>query len=51
MKINFTRVLLLLIAIFVLSIFLFSLNKVNIYDTKNLIGQNINNFEIKSFKN
>ena len=49
MKINFIRVLFFLIAIFVLSIFLFSLNKVNIYDTQNLIGQKIQNFEIKSF--
>ena len=47
MKINISRALIFLLAIFVLSIFLFSLNKIKIYDTKNLVGQNINTFELK----
>ena len=48
MKINFYRILTFLIAIFILSVFLFSLNKVKVYDTESLIGQNINAFELKS---
>ena len=47
MKMNFPRALIFLLAIFVLSIFLFSLNKIKFYDTKNLVGQNINTFELK----
>ena len=48
MKINFFRALVFLIAIFILSVFLFSLNKVKIYDTQNLVGQSIGSFELKS---
>ena len=33
------------------SIFLFSLNRIEVYDTKNLIGQNINKFQLDSFYN
>ena len=51
MKINFFRACIFLLAIFVLSIFLFSLNKNNVYDTKNLIGQKINSFDLKSLDN
>ena len=51
MKMNFPRALIFLLAIFVLSIFLFSLNKNNVYDTKNLIGQKINSFVLKSLDN
>ena len=48
MKINFSRALVFLTAIFILSVFLFSLNKVKIYDTQNLVGQNVGTFELKS---
>jgi len=51
MKMNFSRLLIFFLAIFILSIFLFSLDKVKVYDTKNLVGQNISNFEIKSINN
>ena len=48
MKINFSRALVFLTVIFILSVFLFSLNKVKIYDTQNLVGQNVGAFELKS---
>ena len=51
MKINFFRVSIFLLLIFILSIFLFSLNRIEFYDTKNLIGQNINKFQLDSFYN
>jgi len=51
MKINFFRAIIFLIAIFILSVFLFSLNKIKIYDTNNLIGQTIGVFELRSFDN
>ena len=51
MKINFFRACIFLLAIFVLSIFLFSLNKNNVYYNKNLIGQKINSFDLKSLDN
>ena len=51
MKINFYRILTFLIAIFILSVFLFSLNKVKIYDTHNLVGQTVGTFELKSINN
>ena len=51
MKINFFRVSIFLLLIFILSIFLFSLNRIEVYDTKNLIGQNINKFQLDSFYN
>ncbi len=51
MKINFYRILTFLIAIFILSVFLFSLNKVKVYDTESLVGKNINTFELKSINN
>ena len=48
MKISFSRALVFLIAIFILSVFLFSLNKTKVYDTQNLVGQKISTFELKS---
>jgi len=51
MKISFFRVSIFLLVIFILSVFLFSLDKTKVYDTKNLIGQNIGSFELKSLNN
>jgi len=48
MKIYFSRVLIFLIIIFILFVFFLSLNKSKIYDTKNIVGQNIHAFELKS---
>ena len=48
MKIDFSRLLIFFLAIFILSIFLFSLKNDKVYDTKNLVGQNIGKFEINS---
>ena len=40
-----------LLIIFILSIFYFALNKNSNYETKNLIGNKLNNISLKSFKN
>jgi cytochrome c biogenesis protein CcmG/thiol:disulfide interchange protein DsbE len=48
MKINLFRILVFGIAVFILFIFFISLSKNNIYDTSNLIGKNIDSFEIIS---
>ena len=48
MKIDFSKLLIFFLAIFILSIFLFSLKNNKVYDTKNLVGQNIGKFEINS---
>ena len=40
-----------LLIIFILSIFYFALNKNSNYETKNLIGNKLNNINLKSFKN
>ena len=51
MKINLSRILVFVFAIFVLFIFLLSLNKIKVYDTQNLVGKNISSFELKSLDN
>tara|TARA_B100001250_G_scaffold214641_1_gene184153 strand:- start:1457 stop:1978 length:522 start_codon:yes stop_codon:yes gene_type:complete len=48
MKIYFFRTLIFLFIIFTLGVFFLSLDKSKIYDTKNIIGQNLHNFELKS---
>jgi len=48
MKINFSRIIIFIFAIFFLSIFWLGLNKENNYDTKNLTGTKISSFELPS---
>ena len=51
MKVNLTRFLIFALIFFILSVFFISLEKNNTYDTKNLVGENINSFQLNSFYN
>jgi len=48
MKINFLKIVIFCFALFFLSIFFLGLKKDNSYNTKNLIGSKISNFQIRS---
>ena len=48
---KFKRIVFFTIVFFILVVFFFALKKPNIYNTKNLIGQKIEPFEIISFEN
>ena len=48
---KFKRIVFFTIVFFILVVFFFALKKSNIYNTKNLIGQKIEPFEIISFEN
>jgi cytochrome c biogenesis protein CcmG, thiol:disulfide interchange protein DsbE len=48
MKINFLKIIIFCFALFFLSIFFLGLKKDNSYNTKNLIGSKISNFQIRS---
>ncbi|MAW17095.1 MAG: DsbE family thiol:disulfide interchange protein [Pelagibacteraceae bacterium] len=50
MKINFFKIFIILIIFFVMGVFFKSLNKVTVYDTKNLVGKKISKVELKNFK-
>ena len=51
MKVNLTRFLIFALIFFILSVFFISLEKNNTYDTKNLVGESIDNFQLNSFYN
>ena len=48
---KFKRIIFFTVVFFILVVFFFALKKPNIYDTKNLIGQKIEPFEIISLEN
>ena len=48
MKINFLRILIILVLIFVILTFFFALKKDNFYTTEDLVGNEINNFNLSS---
>ena len=48
---KFKKIIFFTIVFFILVVFFFALKKSNIYNTKNLIGQKIEPFEIISFEN
>ena len=50
MKINFFKIIIFFLGVFIIGTFYFGLKKTEIYDTKNLIGTNIENFKIRSLK-
>ena len=49
MKINFIKILFSVTCLFIIIIFFLGLNKNNVYTTKNLVGNSIGDFQIKSF--
>jgi cytochrome c biogenesis protein CcmG/thiol:disulfide interchange protein DsbE len=51
MKINYLKIIIFSLVIFLLSIFWLGLKKDNNYNTQNLIGKKISNFQIKSIHN
>lgn len=51
MKINFSIIIVLISTIFILIVFWLALGKNTIYDTKNLTGKTIGNFNLKSINN
>ena len=48
MKKNFLKIIISVVAIFIIGTFYVSLKKTEIYDTKNLVGTNLDNFELNS---
>ena len=51
MKININRIIVFAFIIFILSVFLFSLGRNTVYDTKSIIGKPIDNFQLRSINN
>ena len=51
MKKNFKNLLIFIIPIFILAVFYFGLKNEQQYNTKNLVGKRLNNFEIKNLNN
>ena len=50
MKITLTKIIILSLIVFLIGSFFVSLKKTSLYDTKNLVGQNIDSFQLKSLK-
>ena len=48
MKKNLLKIIISVVAIFIIGTFYVSLKKTEIYDTKNLVGTNLDNFELNS---
>ncbi len=51
MKKNLLKIIISVVAIFIIGTFYVSLKKTEIYDTKNLVGTNLDNFELNSLNN
>ena len=50
MKKNLLKIIISVVAIFIIGTFYVSLKKTEIYDTKNLVGTNLDNFELGKIK-